>query len=339
MKKIVGSVVVLTALVLGTYYGMGVLTERNINSHLKLLNTSNGLLVNIFNYKRGWFTSHADFKWKLHIPEHTSKGSDGQTQLVASQDYEMMMPVTIYHGPVMFANNSVKFGLGYADSNVNLPTKYDQEFAEKFTAESTKPKLDLNLLITYLNHTKVELNVPNFKLFAKDGGTFDWLGLSSNVKITSKAKKIKGDAALTGLTFNKDDISTKLEDIQSDYQLHQTSMGVYLGDAEMFIKLMVMNQKDKVIFQLSDFKASTSSDIDDNLFSSSFDFSVDSLIANDETYGPGKLKIALKNLDAEVLVRINQKMTKAQQGSDLEKQQAMLTLLPELPKLLSRGAD
>ncbi len=58
-----------------------------------------------------------------------------------------------------------------------------------------------------------------------------------------------------------------------------------------------------------------------------------------KNYGPGEFEITLRNLDADVLAKINQQTNTMQNGTEAERQQAMLAMIPELPKLFSKGAE
>lgn len=339
MKKLLGLVVILAALVLGGYYGMGVVTERTVKHNLDAVNKSNGLYVKIASYDRGWFSSLASLDWRLHVPERIVKTADGQTETVPAQDFEMQMPLTIYHGPVIFANNTIKFGLGYAHTDIPMPAKYNEQFTSIFTSDSTQPKLDLSMFVNYLNNSEVEIAVPSFKLIAKKGGEFSWMGMTSSVDVSSDASKIKGSFNVEGMQFTKDDIKATVGEITTEYNLHKTNSGLYLGDANLSFPTMLVNTKDVKTFELTDLDVHSSCDVEGGLFHSHFKSSVDKIFANGKTYGPGNLEMAIKNLDADVLANINQQVNNAQQGTDEQRQQSMLAIIPEVPKLFSKGAE
>lgn len=339
MKKLAGLVVILAALVLGGYYVMGIATERTVKHNLDTVNQSNGLNVVVAEYNRGWFTSFAILNWTMQVPERVVKSADGQSQVVPAQNYTMKMPLTVYHGPFIFADKTVKFGLGYARSDIHIPAEYNQQFNATFTGDSTQPVLDISFFVNYLNNSQIDLTVPEFKLVAKQGGQLDWMGMNSSVNVTSDADKVEGKFTIVGLLFNKDDMKAVLGNIISDYNLHQTSNGLYLGDASISMPSLVVTKKDDKLFELSKFEVYTSSDINDGLFSTHFKSSIQKIIANGKNFGPGSLEISLRNLDAEVLARINQQINTTQHGTDTEKQQAMLAMLPEIPKLFSKGAE
>jgi uncharacterized protein YdgA (DUF945 family) len=340
MKKLTGLIIILAVLILGGYYGMGVLTERTIKQNVEIINQSNGLEADIGQYDRGWFCSKAQVKWRLHIPERLVKDANGNSQTVPAQDYTVETPIKIYHGPFIFADKSLRFGLGFAKTVLPLPDQYNQQFDTMFSKDSNKPQLDLSIFINYLNHSNLELTLPTFKLIAKDGhGTFEWSGMRTTTSLSSNLEKVDGEIVIDGMNLAKDDNKITLSKVTSEYNLHKTPSGLYLGEASITVPSFEILNKDIKIFAISDFYLSSSSDIKDNLFSTHFELELSSLIANGQTYGPGQLEMSLRNIDADVLAKINQKASAMQRGTDTERQQAMLSLLPELPKLFSQGAE
>lgn len=340
MKKLAGLIIILAVLILGGYYGMGVLTEKTIKKNIEVINQSNGLFADIEQYNRGWFSSDAKIKWRLHVPERVVKDSEGNSQTVAAQDYQIEMPLVIHHGPFIYADKGIRFGMGYAQTVFPFPEQYNKQFDEMFSKESMKPQLNLSIFVNYMNNSKVELSLPSFKLFSKDGtGNFDWMGMESTTSMSSNMSKVEGEIVVSGMKVSKDDTKITLGEVTSDYDLHQTPAGLYLGEATFSLPSFDVVVKDKIMFAISEFALSSSSDIEDKLFSTHFNAELKSMLANNQTYGPAELEVSLRNLDADVLARINQQATAMQNGTDAERQQAMMALLPELPKLFSKGAE
>lgn len=340
MKKLTGLVIILAALVLGGYYGMGVLTEKTLRKNIEAVNRTNGLNAEITQYNRGLYTSNAMVNWKLHVPAHVTKDASGQAQTVPAQDYNLDMPLTIHHGPVIFANNKVLFGLGYAESVFSFPHQYDEQFDSLFTKESMKPQLNLSVFINYADQSTLDFNIPGFKLFAKAGnGKFNWLGMNATSTITSEMKKIGGSITVDGADFSKDDIKMDLGKVTSSYDLHETPSGLYLGDANFNLPSISVSNKDQKVFELTDLELKSDSDIEQHLFNSHFKVILKSLLTNGQNYGPGDLEVALRNLDADVLAKFNQQLASLQNATDAQRQQALIALLPELPKLFSKGAE
>lgn len=340
MKKLTGLVIILAVLILGGYYGMGILTERTVKKNIEVINQSNGLFADIQEYKRGWFCSDAIVKWRLHVPERIVTGDDGKSQTMPAQDYQMEMPIKIYHGPFIYANKQMRFGMGYAQTVFPFPEKYNQQFNELFSKDSEKPQLNLSIFVNYLNKSTVELAVPSFKLITKEGnGKFDWMGMDSTTSMSSNLEKVEGEIEFDGVEFSKDDTKLSLGKVSSEYDLHRTPAGLYLGEASFSLPSLIVVIKDQKMFEINEFTLSSSSDIEDNLFSTHFNAVLKSVFANGKNYGPGEIEMSLRNLDAEVLGKINEQANAMQRGTDQERQQALMAMLPELPKLFSKGAE
>ncbi|STY28167.1 putative membrane protein YdgA-like protein [Legionella wadsworthii] len=340
MKRLTGLIIILAVLILGGYYGMGVLTERTIRKNIEVIDQSNGLYAEIEKYHRGLFTSEAQIKWRLHIPERVVKDENGQPKALPAQDYNMEMPLTIHHGPIIYTNNKLRFGLGYGEAVFPFPQQYLEQFDAQFTKESVKPHLNLSIFVNYLNESTVDFKVPNFKLIAKDGtSNFEWQGMDSSTTMSSGMGKVAGKIVLNGLTATKEDTRVVLSKVSSDYDLHETPAGLYLGDANFNLPSFDIFVKNEKLFSLNEFAIKSDSDIEQHLFNTHFNLALKSVLANGQNYGPGELDVSLRNLDADVLAKINQQSTAMQNGNDMERQQAMLALLPEIPKLFNKGAE
>lgn len=186
----------------------------------------------------------------------------------------------------------------------------------------------------------MELSIPSFKLTAKDGnGKFNWMGMDSTTSMSSNLDKVEGEIEFDGAEFSKDDTKLSLGKVISEYDLHKTTTGLYLGQASFSLPSLAVVVKDQKMFEISELTLSSSSDIDDNLFSTHFSAALKSLFANGQNYGPGEVEMSLRNLDAEVLAKINEQANAMQRGTDQERQQALMAMLPELPKLFSKGAE
>lgn len=339
MKKLTGLVILIVALVLASFYAMGYLTEKRVKQGLEAVNQTNSVSANIVDYKRGWFSSKAVFNWHFQIPEHTIQVNN-QQQTIPAEDYELQTPVTIYHGPVIFSDRGIKFGLGFAHSLIQLPEKFVTKFNEFFSEKSTKPNLDLSFFINYFGKITINTSIPAFKLFAKSGNAeFDWSGMLSSTSLSTHMDRIDGSVVIDGIHFVNDQIDTTTSAITSEFDLHKIDLGLFLGDASVSFPSLVIHKNGKKMFELNQFDARSSSDVEQGLFSSQFKSSLEKVSAEDKSYGPGSLQVSIKNLDAATLAKLNQKLNELQQKSELERQAGLLTMLPELPKLFGKGAE
>lgn len=340
MKKWFGLGVILLVLILGSYYVTGMVTETTLKKNLYVINQTNGLMVDVESYQRGWFTSQAEIKWRLHIPERVVKKENNQSSIIPAQDYALKMPVTVFHGPIIVADKSIHFGLGYAQTQMALPDMLEKQFANTFTKESIKPRVLIHVLVNYLNRSQFGINVPEFTLIPKDGtGEFKWLGMNNDIRLTPNMSSIAGETNLEGMyVFNKQ-VSAALGKINSDYNLYQSDEGLYLGEANFGLDSFIVKQDGQVQFDVKDVDAQTSSQVDNQLLNSFFNLSIERVAAHGKVYGPGVLKVGVKNLDAVALAEINKLANKMQQGTDADKQQALVALLPAGLKLVSKGPE
>ena len=200
--------------------------------------------------------------------------------------------------------------------------------------------MSLNLFVNYLNSSRLHIGFPTFKLIEKQSGDqFEWYGMDSNISVSSNWQNIDGNLIVDGALWTKNKIKATLGKVSSEYALHQSEAGLYLGEASLsFPSLVVMDDKQKIV-DIEKFGLHSSSSVEKGLFNSSFKASLDKMTGQGKIYGPALLEMSIKNLDAKVLADINQQANKMQQGADNDRQQALLAMLPELPKLFSKGAQ
>ena len=341
MKKILATLLLLVFVILGGYFGMGLVTEHTLKKNLTALNQANGLAVELSDYHRGLFQSKAEFVWHMQLPEKVIKKTDGRSVIVPPKDYAFEMPLTIHHGPVLFESKRVRFGLGSAHGELVLPEAYAREFSKRFSSESTEPKLALNLFVTYLNKTHLEVDLPAFQLFAsRDKSQFDWLGMNSDLNFSSEGTRLQGHVSLDGLRLVGEKIRVILNKVTSSYDVHKSERGLFLGEASLSFPILQVTNQGQTELEIKQLEMKSDSDVDDDHFSSSFYGSFTTLISRGKTYGPGEINVSIQNLDADVLAEINQRANQVPSVSTTgeQAQQLLLSLLPDLPKLLSKGA-
>jgi len=341
MRKLAGLLIILAVLILGGYYFTGYITENSVKQTFSYLNRIKGLHTNVKTYNRGWFTSTADVELKYKMPQQIIKGNAGTTQTIPEAVYTLLVPLKVHHGPVIFAGDgSVHFGLGYGYTLLNLPTQVKKQLQLMVTEQSKMPKLSLSIFVNYLNSKYVSFGVPAFTLYAKeDGGTFEWQGMVSTTSISSNMDNIDGTFNIKGLQIAKDKAELKMGSFVTEYDLHQASNGLMLGTASIEFPMLILNSDGKKIFEIDDVSIKSSNDIEDNLFNASISASVDKIYSDGKNYGPGKFVMSLKNIDADVLAKINAQATSVRDGSDEERKRVFFAMLPELPKLFTQGAE
>lgn len=340
MKKIIAVLIGLAILLLGGYYGMGLITERTVKKNIAMINQSHDISAEVKQYHRGFFCSTAVLNWSFHIPERMTKNQDGQAVTIAAQTYQVELPLTIHHGPILLANSNIYFGLGFAKSSVVLPKKYADELKANFSSESIPPLLNLTMFVNYWNKSTVQMTVPFFKLLSNDKRSqFEWLGATSDVNVSSDASDMSGHVVMSGVRFLKGKIDTVLGNVRTEYQLHRSKLGLYLGDATILMRSLLITNDSKTVLEVKNVDVRSSSNVLNDLFHSHFQAKIEKVFADDKQYGPALVDFSVDNLDAITLAKLNEQASVMQHSSDVQRQQLLVAMLPELPKLLSKGAQ
>jgi uncharacterized protein YdgA (DUF945 family) len=163
--------------------------------------------------------------------------------------------------------------------------------------------------------------------------------MSSQVRVSSGLGYINGDIEIDGVDFTKGKSSIVIDKINSQYSLHEAEYGLYAGHANFSLPLLTVKENDKKMFEIKQFNIDSKSIIKDGLFSTHLEASLDNLYAENESYGPADIKLAIRDLDAKTLATINEQAGQMQGVSEKERQQILFAMLPELPVLLGKGAE
>ena len=150
-------------------------------------------------------------------------------------------------------------------------------------------------------------------------------------------QKIKGHAKLKGITFERNQLHVNLAPVESEYNLHKTMQGLYLGEASISLPALTMRDATQTLLAIRQVYLHSDSDIVDEKFSLHLDGKVAQIEHNNKVYGPGAYDIRIKNLNASALGRINQKLNQVEPGQAAQKKQVLLQVLPEIPALLNQG--
>lgn len=347
MKRIVGLLVLLVVIVFASYFITGLVTENTFKKNLGTFNQASLLSVELTEYHRGLLNSHAQLTWRMKTPEKIIQQEDGRSLIIPPKSYIFDMPLTIAHGPVIFEHGQVRFGLGMLHGELALPEAYLKEFYEHFTSNSTQPRLMIHAFVTYAKKTKLELELPAFNLWSKDeekeskSKKIEWLGMRNTVVFSPERSRMQGKIALDGLRMLGEQLELMFDKVICSYDMYQNKNGLYLGKARVsFPVINFANQKSMTTLQLNQVDFSSKSDVDNDRFASYVHAAFESLIMDHKSYGPAELEMSTQNLNAEILANLNSRATQLQHAgmNRAEAQQALLSLLPDVLKLLSQGA-
>ena len=338
MKKWMGLSVVFLLIVLCSYYGMGVGTEKILKRNIDVLNQSGEFKVAIQHYQRGWFRSHAELKWTIQIPESSTNQSLHRTVFPLKKAYTFDFPLEIYHGPMMWVNSRLHFGLGYAHTKAHLPTSVEKELDKYYNYNAEKFEYTINVIVNYLNKTTVQCSIPQYRMNAKkDDNFFQWLGMVTNIAVSGDKQHLQGDLSLKGFSWKNKDVKGLLGPVKGSYDMHQALDNLYIGTAQLSLPSLALFHKDLPVFRLNDVQLHSDSDMHDGLFNSSFSAKINQITLGDKVGSRYVFDLSFQNLDANVLAVMNRKLRELQ-ATTHDTQRLLWALIPDLPALLSKGA-
>jgi uncharacterized protein YdgA (DUF945 family) len=198
--------------------------------------------------------------------------------------------------------------------------------------------------VSYLNSTTIQFLVPAYKLEAKKGDDyFQWLGLKTEIVVSSNKQRLQGDVALEGFSWFKKDIEGILGSVKTEYDMHQVLNEFYIGKVQVDVPALTLirkaqGQSPQPLFRIVDAQIHSESDIENGLFATTISAKAKEFALGNKSYTNDAMNISLKNLDANVLAAMNRKIRDIQHSGHNKKSAAWL-LMPDVPGLLSKGAQ
>ncbi|HVT62967.1 MAG TPA: DUF945 family protein [Legionellaceae bacterium] len=337
MKKWLSIVTVFLVVILSAYYGMGIATERVLKKSLVVLNQSPNITITLHEYQRGWFRSKATLVWTLKIPQQPQI-TYGPHSLANEKIYDINIPLNIYHGPFQLIHFKPWFGFGYAQSHIILPPIYEQQF-RSVTEHNELPQIKLGCFVNYLAQTTVHLDMLGYKLIAKEGdGQFTWRGMRANLQVSANKAQLEGHVLIKGFTWLKNGLKGIHGPIESDFNMHLGVDQLYLGVAHLKMASTALIKNHQPLANFTGVDIESKSDMVDGLYNASLSAKVQQSLLQNRSYGPAEIHIDVTHLDAAVLAKMNQKFSQPT-ASDLDRQRVILSIIPDISMLLSKGAQ
>lgn len=320
MKKWSAFFISLAIIILAAYYVIGIIVKNTLDKNINSIPKNSLMDVHFDKYKRGWFSSHAVLMFKIHIPAQKTTDKNGATKMEPPVDLDVDIPITVKHGPVIFTKNGIRFGLGQV---------------------TTRPETHYGALVNYFNQTVVNYTLPSFSMSGNGGpeeGEFqlNWLGLGALLSVSSNLSDIDGNLKLYGFDGSASGTDFEVGKVIYHLKLKRHQDWLWVGRSHFKISSAAMSIGGQKVFDLVGFDFRVASDVIEGALNFDCTLSLQRLFADNQTYGPGVLKLSIKNLDPAVMAKLNQQeFNMMQEGTNPDL--AMLSLIAELPKLLTKG--
>ena len=319
MKKWIG-LFCLVVVVLFAYYIMGVMAKNTLTNNIDSFPKSSVINVHLDHYQQGWFSSKAQVNVKMHIPAQKITDQNGIAKMDTPLDLDISIPIRIKHGPFIKTDNGFRFGIA--------------EIA-------TRPETHYKALINYLRETVIKYSLPSFNLKGNDGTAdgavqINWNGLNTKLRFSSNLDKINTSLNVYGLSGSASNIEFNFEKFEHEAQLWRHQEWLWLGQSNLSLASVIINAPDAQNFKLQGLDMRFNSAVNDNKVAIDCNLSLEKLTVDNQNYGPGVFRLNIKNLDPNVMAKLNQQEANMVENN-VDPNLAMLAVAAELPKLLTKG--
>lgn len=344
MKKGLLSLVVVVLLGgVGAYYFVGISAEREVKSTVRDLNAvlkqkmqhGQELKFAVANYKRGFFSSTADLQISMDI--NLPKTDNRPAYRLPHMSYPLKLD--IQHGPFIFSKGT--FGVAYVDAEVNVPENLKSMANMMFEEQSTLPKLTVESVLAFNQDDKLVIKIPPFKLFPRGKkGELVWGGLESIYNLSDKRTRVDGETIMREVSFDSQRVQAKLGEIKATYDINLSPYKIWVGNSTFNFPSMEVLAQGRKLFQLTGFSMSSTANINADLLNMGLVMNLTKVVVNGADYGPGSMEMAFNGLDASVFSNLQEKVQAINAGAytQIQKQQMLMQLLPNLGDLLAKGA-
>lgn len=316
MKKSTGLLISLAILILISYFFCGLILQSTFNKNINGLSKNPFFNLQVKELQRGWFSSQAILGLNMTIPERAgSTNHPGNPSLVFDLDY----PVTLLHGPFVFSDFGLRFGIGQI---------------------TTIPQTHYSALVNYLNNTVIRYAFPSLAMKMTVQGQiaqFALSGIQAVFQFSPNVDAAKGHFKFLGMNGSVGFANFKIGELNTAYDLNYVE-DLWVGNGQ--INLQSLEATDGVKkFVLEDFNLSGSPEITNHLLSSTDELSIKRIVIENQEYGPGSVKYSIRNLNPAALATIFNLIHSMVQQPAQDWPLIQLSIVAELPKLLSRRSE
>lgn len=308
-----GIILALLAAVLAPPYWFGVKTEAAFDERLDMLANRNGLQIARRRFERGWFSSRAETVLSL-----------------ARTPIEIGARHTIHHGPFEFGR--------WLDGDFNtspMQARIETRGALKISAqnslaptESLAFSVDTTIGLDGAAHARLE-SPPITHVIGAD--KLEWQGVHGDIHFDLGARHIRTELRASRFAH----VLGEMTDLKFHSDLHEGIAGHYLGKAAFEIGGAAFGPGPSFSLKKLRLAADTSAQGDNLTLGISYDIA--EFQAAGSQYGPGRLALELRKLDAAGLMRFREEIN-ALQRSDKPAEQLGLMRMGKLLQLVGELA-
>ncbi|HAT1595543.1 TPA: YdgA family protein [Legionella pneumophila] len=314
MKKWIISLLLLIIIVLCSYPIIGMMALSTVKKNVDNIPKNPFLTWQLKDNHRGWFCSTAVLNLLVDLPAQENKDAQGNVKVQPALHLSLDIPMVIHHGPFIMTNNGLRFGLAWV---------------------TTRPETHYGALINYLNQTVVRYSLPAINMQGTNNGdqgnfVFVWQGLSAKLKVNPKVDKASGHVTMYGMSTKVQETDVRIGKVKVNFALNRYMDDLWLGDSSILLSSLSTITNSQPVFDLQDLSMDAWAGVNNNLLDFNLQLSLNKFLMNNNSYGPGQLKIELKKLDPKAMAKLNQ--------LNYDYPSNQIAILAEIFNLLSKGA-
>ncbi len=332
-------VIIIVVALLGMPYAMGIMAKSQIMQLAANGSKTPNMQVHVTQYNRGWFKSKAEIDVAVQVPDKRAAINGVPQPLMRTIRFKINE--NIIHGPIIF-KDGIRLGQGYVRSNIEMTTQQQQMLQNLFIVQGLLPHAVVSMLINLSGAVVTHVDVPAFTLVAKsDKTTVKWLGLNGYWHVTSDMKKIKGRLTVDGVNANNPQMQLQMGKLDVKYHETEDSAGIWVGNVTMDFPSLVITKAQQIAFSLTGLKMTSDSNINmQKLLDTNLSVDLANVKANGLSYGPASYQSSIKNLDTQVLLKIQNQLQAANNATMSQQQKSvlMMSIWPLVPEVFNKGA-
>ncbi|MEW6143804.1 MAG: YdgA family protein [Thermodesulfobacteriota bacterium] len=338
MRRVIIVIVLIVVLALfGLPYWFGIRTEKVYNDIIDTYSGTGNVSIVEKSYEKGWLNSRAKTTFVI---------KNGDAELIKLEETD-----TIYHGP--FPVQAVLSGLGgltpvmaVIDSKLVLVPADESEFSNFIK------KLPPASLLTRLSMDGggiTDITMPGIESEqGEEGEKLKWQGLTGDVKFSPEFKDVDTELKSPGLNITGKESDVSVTGIAADSRLKYVGPeNKYpVGDINFTVAEVAIRTKDESSggydnFSITGIELTGTSTESEGLLNSTHSLGFRELDAGGGKYGPGGYELAIRNIDMESWIKIQELLKNNQKAPQTEEQRQifMTELMKIVPGLIKKSPE
>lgn len=338
MRSVLIVVVLLIVLaLLGLPWWFGIQAEKTYNDIVSTYSGTSGVSIEETSYEKGWLKSTARTVFVI---------KNGEADIIKFEESD-----TIYHGPfpvqaVLSGRAGLTPVMAVIDSKLVAVPVADSEFSPLI---KKLPPANLLTRLSLDGGGITDITVPVVETAEGEGGEkLKWEGLTGDVNFSPGFKDVDTELKSAGLNISgKDSVfSVSGVDLISRIRYVGPENKYPVGDIDFKVAgITVGSKKDESgeyqTFSVTDIELKGNSTESGGNLNSTHSLGFRELEAGGKKYGPGGYELAIRNIDMESWIKIQELLKKNQNAPQTEEQKQvfMAELMQIVPGLIKKSPE